>query len=322
MQFNWVDGIIFLVVLYYAIDGWERGFVSFLSKTFAFLLSLLLAVRFHPIVGAFLVEKLGFAPVWKNVLGYLFIAIPSEVMIHVIIKRLFSWMPLRITTSVMNRLSGSFFAGANGLLILAFIFLLILSFPIRGTVKRDIRNSLIGSNLVFLSELYGGSMRSSLDSISQETLNFITVKPRSQERLELDVTLSSNQLSVDAQSEQYMIELINEEREKLGLSVLGVDENLTAIARKHSRDMFERRYFSHFSPEGHDVAYRAKQEGIVYTLIGENLAYTQDVTIAHAGFMNSEDHRENILNPAWSRVGIGSIDGDIYGKIFTQVFAN
>lgn len=322
MQFNWIDGIILLVVLYYAIEGWERGLVSLVRKTVAFLLSLWLAVRFHPIVGAFIIETFGFPPVWKDVLGYLAVSIPSEMLIDAMIKRSFFRMPLHVTQSIVNRLLGSFFSGANGLLILAFMFLMILSLPMRGTIKRDIKNSQIGSTLVFLSERYGGKIKSSLDTITQEALKFITIKPNSQERLNLDVTPESGQLTVDAVGEAQMVELVNQERVRQGLGPLRTEENLTSIARKHSRDMFERRYFSHYSPEGHDVGYRAKQDGIEYSLIGENLAYAPDVTTAHEGFMNSEGHRKNILDPAWSRIGIGVIDGDVYGKMFTQVFAN
>ncbi|MBI3342880.1 hypothetical protein HY032_01870 [Candidatus Gottesmanbacteria bacterium] len=167
---------------------------------------------------------------------------------------------------------------------------------------------------------YGGLTKPSLDFVTQEALKFVTIKPNSHERLHLDVAPSSYLLTVDHASEAQMIELVNGERTKVGLPVLRVEEKLVSIARDHSRDMFERRYFSHYSPEGHDVGYRARQEGVEYSLIGENLAYAPDVELAHSGFMNSEGHRSNILDPAWSRIGIGVIDADMYGKMFTQVF--
>lgn len=322
MQFNWIDWIIFFVVLYHLIDGWDRGLVSLFSNTIAFLVSLWVAIRFHAQVGGFLVQKFGLPQIWTNVLGYLVLAFPSEMMINSILEWPLLKVPQKIVGSVINKWFGSMFAVANALLFMTFLFLVILALPIRGTVKRDIKNSRIGSQLVVLSERFGGNVRSSLDSITREALKFVTIKPNSGERLDLDVAPEPNQLTVDAESEAQMVRLVNQERVKQGLRALRVEEKLTIVGRNHSRDMFERRYFSHYSPEGRDVGFRAREEGIEYSLIGENLAYAPDVEMAHAGFMNSEGHRKNILDSAWSRIGIGVIDGDVYGKMFTQVFAN
>ena len=322
MQFNWIDWIIFFVVLYHVIDGWDKGLMSLLSNTVAFFASLWIAIRFHTQVGGFLVTTLGLPQLWTSVLGYLVLAFPSEMMINSVFEWILYKIPKKIAGNIVNRWFGSLFAVINALLLLAFLLLIVLAIPIRGSVKRDIKNSLVGSKLVLLSEAYGGNVKSSLDSITQEALKFVTIKPTSQERLNLDVTPEQNQLTLDSDSETKMIKLVNAERAKLGLSALIAEEGLINIARSHSRDMFERRYFSHYSPEGHDVGYRAKREEITYALIGENLAYAPDVEMAHAGLMNSEGHRKNILDSAWSRIGIGVIDGDVYGKMFTQVFAN
>lgn len=322
MQFNWIDWIIFFVVLYHVIDGWDRGLVSLLSSTIAFLISLWVAIRFHAHVGGLLVATFGLPAIWTNVLGYLVLAFPSEILVITILERQLLTLPQKVIGSVINLWFGSVFAVANALLFLAFLLLVILAFPIRGTVKRDIKNSRIGSKLVLISERYAGSVKSSLDSISQEALKFITIKPNSGERLDLDVSPEAQQLTVDAVSEAQMVTLVNDERTKVGLSALRVEERMTGVARNHSRNMFERRYFSHYSTEGHDVGYRAKQGGVEYSLIGENLVYAPDVTTAHAGLMNSEGHRNNILDRAWTRIGIGVIDGDVYGKMFTQVFVN
>jgi len=322
MGFNWIDWIIFFVVLYHIIDGWDKGLMSLLSNTLAFLASLLIAIRFHTQVGGFIVQKFGLPQLWTNVVGYLVLAFPSEMMINSAFEWILYKVPKKAAGNIVNRWFGSVFAVMNALLLLAFLLLIVLAIPVRGSVKRDIKNSLVGSKLVLLSERYGGNVKSSLDSITQEALKFVTIKPTSQERLNLDVTPEQNQLTLDEGSEAKMVKLVNVERAKLGLSALIMEENLTNIARSHSRDMFERRYFSHYSPEGYDMGYRARGEEITFSLIGENLAYAPDVEMAHAGFMNSEGHRKNILDSAWSRIGIGVIDGDVYGKMFTQVFAN
>lgn len=322
MQYNWIDIIILIVILYHSLEGGERGFISIFSNTVAFFVSLWIAVRFHKDVGAMFVSIFHFPAAWTNVVGYLVLAFPSEVMINSFLVHPLHRIPKHIIGSAVNKWLGSLFAVANGLLFFSFLLLVILALPIRGSIKHDIKNSRIASMIVLLSERFGGNVQSSLDSITREALKFITIKPQSKEQLTLDVFPDASQLTGDPISESQMIDLVNQEREKQGLAVLYIDENLTGIARGHSRDMFQRRYFSHFSPEGHDVSFRAKEAGLSYSLIGENLAYAQDVTMAHTGLMNSEGHRKNILDPAWIRIGIGVIDGDVYGKIFTQVFAN
>ncbi len=60
--------------------------------------------------------------------------------------------------------------------------------------------------------------------------------------------------------------------------------------------------------------------GISYRAAGENLAGAPTVERAHTSLMNSSGHRANILNPRYTHVGIGIVDGGPYGKMFTQMF--
>ena len=67
---------------------------------------------------------------------------------------------------------------------------------------------------------------------------------------------------------------------------------------------------------------RMKKHKIRFLAAGENLALGQTLNICHRGLMNSPGHRANILNPAFGRVGIGILDGGIYGLMITQSFRN
>lgn len=322
MQFNWIDWTIFFVVLYHVIDGWGKGVLAIVGNTFAFLVSFWVAVRFHAGVGGLVVGMFRLPVAWGNVLGYILLAMPTEMLFISLIERQLSKAPSEVTRSWFSRIFGSFFAVVNALIFIAFFLLVVLALPIRGTIRRDIKDSLVGHKLVVLANQYGGSVRSSFDSIAEEALKFVTIKPESQERIALNVNPSSDELSVDTTSENNMVALVNEEREKAGLLPFQVDDLLVTVARDHSLDMFNRRYFSHVSPEGQDVSYRARRQKVVYKIIGENLAFAPDGESAHAGLINSDLHRKNILDPTFTRIGIGVIDGDVYGKLFTQVFAN
>jgi uncharacterized protein YkwD len=129
-------------------------------------------------------------------------------------------------------------------------------------------------------------------------------------------------LQVDEGAEQAMFVLVNKEREAKGLKVLLWDPTIVPVARAHSKDMFVRSYFSHINPDGKTPFERMTAGGVEYLLAGENLAYAPTVEIAHKGLMNSPGHRENILRPEFGRIGIGVVDGGIYGKMFTQEFAD
>ena len=65
-------------------------------------------------------------------------------------------------------------------------------------------------------------------------------------------------------------------------------------------------YFDHFDPEGHSPGYRMTQQGVSWTYNGENIAYGYDSAgDVMDGWMGSEGHRDNILHPIFTHIGIG-----------------
>lgn len=120
--------------------------------------------------------------------------------------------------------------------------------------------------------------------------------------------------------EQQMVNLVNQERMKAGLKPLTVDMRLTKLARMKSRDMINKKYFGHQSPTYGSPFDMMKREGIAYRTAGENLAGASTVIRAHELLMQSAGHRKNILNPAFTHIGIGIIKGGPYGTMFTQMF--
>jgi uncharacterized protein YkwD len=86
--------------------------------------------------------------------------------------------------------------------------------------------------------------------------------------------------------------------------------------------MFAKGYFAHVNLEDEDPFDRMRNEKVRFLRAGENLALAQTLTIAHNGLMNSPGHRANILQPGFGRVGIGILDGGIYGLMITQNFRN
>lgn len=116
--------------------------------------------------------------------------------------------------------------------------------------------------------------------------------------------------------ERYMFDLVNKERASRGLGAFSFDDSLANVGRAHCKDMVDRGYFSHDTPEGVSPFSRIDQAGIGYSFAGENLALAPNVDMAMGGLMGSEGHKNNILSPNFGRIGIG-----IYGDKFCQEFA-
>jgi uncharacterized protein YkwD/uncharacterized membrane protein required for colicin V production len=122
-------------------------------------------------------------------------------------------------------------------------------------------------------------------------------------------------------NESEIMDLVNQERLERGLNPLEFDPSLVPVARSHSQEMLEMGYFSHVSPNTGTLGDRLNAAGVQYLSAGENLAYAPTVGVAHRGLMQSDGHRENILDPSWERMGVGVLSAPDGTIMVTQLFA-
>ncbi len=322
MVVNWLDAVIVVVVMYFLYEGWRQGFVYLGTSFFSFLLSLWLAVSLHIPVSKFLTEKFGIPQIWTTVIAYVCVAFVAQMVLSEALSLLASRISKKIIKHPINQWLGALVSVVNGLVLLTFFLLVLLAVPIRGTVKNDIQGSILAKNLIRLTQQYAPPINTSVEEAVSQAKKFLTVPPESRENIALDVSPSPESLRVDEESEKMMRDLVNQERAKIGLSPLFIDTKMVNVARDYSRDMFTRRFFSHVSPDGEDASDRLAHGGVVFVHAGENLAYAPDVTTAHDGLMKSDGHRVNILDRRYRRIGIGVIDAGVYGKMFTQLYAD
>lgn len=120
--------------------------------------------------------------------------------------------------------------------------------------------------------------------------------------------------------EQQIVELINQERAQKNLPPLTVDMEVTKVARIKAQDMIDNNYFSHNSPTYGSPFDMLKSFGIKYIHAGENLAGNPSISGAHKALMNSQGHRENILNSNFTHIGIGVNKSSKYGNIIVELF--
>lgn len=129
-----------------------------------------------------------------------------------------------------------------------------------------------------------------------------------------------------SREELRFVELVNEERAGQGLNKLTIDPMLVKVARAHSKEMAEKRYFSHTSPTPGLTSpldrYLAMAPRPSWALIGENLFYCSivSVDIGHKALMDSEGHRANILEARYETIGIGEYRASNGYYYVTQMF--
>jgi uncharacterized YkwD family protein len=123
-----------------------------------------------------------------------------------------------------------------------------------------------------------------------------------------------------AADENLILKQVNTERANAGLAPLTIDMRLVQTARAKSQDMIDNGYFDHNSPDLGSPFDQMKRAGISYNHAGENIAGNSSAVRAMEDWMNSPGHRANILNPDFTHIGIGVVDGGPYGKMLTQHF--
>jgi uncharacterized protein YkwD len=120
------------------------------------------------------------------------------------------------------------------------------------------------------------------------------------------VTSSSPQVAAVVAST--LVDLANTDRTQNGLPGLKADDEAA------------KSYFAHTSPDGQDPWYWFAQAGYHFTYAGENLAvYFSDSDAVNTAWMNSPEHRANILNDHFTEIGIATAQGMYQGQETTFV---
>jgi uncharacterized protein YkwD len=141
--------------------------------------------------------------------------------------------------------------------------------------------------------------------------------------------------------EMQIVDLTNAARTQAGVRPLMVDLRLCTAARSHCQEMLALHYFDHESPTpGYTrPSDRVTREGAhEYDVVGENIARLDGYATSNdeprsraalarrmvVGWLNSPDHRDNMLRPQFSTLGVGvAMDGNrvMAGQVFGQLAA-
>jgi uncharacterized YkwD family protein len=113
-----------------------------------------------------------------------------------------------------------------------------------------------------------------------------------------------------SQFAQEVVTLVNKERAKVGAKPLTMDAALSNMALDKAKDMYNNKYFDHNSPTYGSPFDMMDSYGISYRAAGENIAKGQRTPqeVMNA-WMNSAGHKKNILDPNFTKIGVGYYQG-------------
>jgi uncharacterized protein YkwD len=120
--------------------------------------------------------------------------------------------------------------------------------------------------------------------------------------------------------EDRLLDLINAERWAQGLDTLSTHATLTQVAEAHSQDMVGRNFFSHTNPDGLGPGERLDNAGYEWQGWGETLGTEATPVTMFNSWMKDPPHRDILLNPGYSEVGIGYVAGGTHKHYWTAIF--
>lgn len=116
-----------------------------------------------------------------------------------------------------------------------------------------------------------------------------------------------------------VVRLVNAERAKAGLSAVTLDQEIASAALIRAKEI--ETSFSHTRPDGRSFSSVLTDNGIRFSGAGENIAWGQvSPEKVMEAWMNSEGHRANILNPKFTKIGVGHYQNSNGRNYWVQLF--
>jgi len=321
---QYLDIFMYVFMLYFIYLGWKKGAIFQIFYLFSLLIAVSISFRYSDEIGTYISSWLNSNLQLSEVFG--------GVIIFVAILTLASFLHNLLNNLIKTSDLGSKALGAaisllvsNLILTLIFTGLNILNLPAL------FENSVKDSNLVNFYVSPDGSPQQTLEVIIGTDLlkvvnriNYLTGKSSvvidDDGCLEIPRYNESNlQSRQDFSIEIY--NLLSLERQNENVDGLELNQILSNVAQAYAYEMYLGGFWCHQNPNnGENVNERLSKAGFPFTNVGENLAIASTIRSGHQSFMQSESHRNTILDNEFRRVGIGVVSGPI-GLIIVQVFS-
>lgn len=323
---TWIDLISVILIAVYFLVGWGQGFWRVVISFSAFWVGVLGAALSYALMAQSLALWFELTPAMANTIGFwlnfLILKYFTFFLLQHLVEKYLKQHSQEKGADRLRQIAGAPVGALYAATTMIFFLAIFLAMSLPSLASEEIERSNLGKAAEWTVNHTGGRLQTIFGGTWRE-VNFALqtlMTPPSGEKNELPFKVLDPQPRVDL--EEAMLAKINTERTARNLKPLKMHERARAVARQYGAYLFAQGIFSHTDLAGRGPAERMQAAGITYTMAGENLALNATLDGAHQGLMESKGHRENILYPFFTRVGIGVIDGGEYGIIFVQEFLN
>jgi uncharacterized protein YkwD len=322
---EYIELFVYIFIVFFVINGWKKGFFLQFFYLMVLLISISLSFRYSDQVGSYISSwfnsNIQLSEIFGGVLIFITVLTVSSFFQNFLANN-------QKHRDVGNKLLGGFVSLLVSNLILTLIFTItsIISVP------QFFEDTLENSNLVSFYTDTSGTPQQALELITGTDLIKVVSRIKDltgkssvvvgeQGCIEIPKYSLSN-LSNNNEQKNELYELLLTERSNQNLAPLELSEKLSNIALNYAYVMYQDGFWCHKNPKnGELVGDRLSKQGFPYIDIGENLALSSSVRSGHISLMNSESHKNTILDNEFKRVGIGIVSGPL-GLIIVQIFSS
>ena len=322
---EYIELFVYIFIVFFVINGWKKGFLLQFFYLMVLLISISLSFRYSDQVGSYISSwfnsNIQLSEIFGGVLIFITVLTVSSFFHNFLANN-------QKQRDVGNKLLGGFVSLLVSNLILTLIFTItsIISVP------QFFEDTLENSNLVSFYTDTSGTPQQALELITGTDLIKVVSRIKDltgkssvvvgeQGCIEIPKYSLSN-LSNNNEQKDELYALLLIERNNQNLVPLELSETLSEIALNYAYVMYQDGFWCHKNPKnGELVGDRLSKQGFPYIDIGENLALSSSVRSGHISLMNSESHKNTILDNEFKRVGIGIVSGPL-GLIIVQIFSS
>ena len=322
---EYIELFVYIFIVFFVINGWKKGFLLQFFYLMVLLISIALSFRYSDQVGSYISSwfnsNIQLSEIFGGVLIFITVLTVSSFFQNFLVNN-------KKQRDVGNKLLGGFVSLLVSNLILTLIFTItsIISVP------QFFEDTIENSNLVSFYTDTSGTPQQALELITGTDLIKVVSRIKDltgkssvvvgeQGCIEIPKYSLSN-LSNNNEQKDELYALLLTERSNQNLAPLELSEKLSVIALNYAYTMYQDGFWCHKNPKnGELVGDRLSKQGFPYIDIGENLALSSSVRSGHISLMNSESHKNTILDNEFKRVGIGIVSGPL-GLIIVQIFSS
>ena len=322
---EYIELFVYIFIVFFVINGWKNGFLLQFFYLMVLLISIALSFRYSDQVGSYISSwfnsNIQLSEIFGGVLIFITVLTVSSFFQNFLANN-------KKQRDVGNKILGGFVSLLVSNLILTLIFTITSIFSVPQFFEDTIENS----NLVSFYTDTSGTPQQALELITGTDLIKVVSRIKDltgkssvvvceQGCIEIPKYSLSNLLNNNEQKDE-LYALLLTERSKQNLAPLELSEKLSDIALNYAYTMYQDGFWCHKNPKnGELVGDRLSKQGFPYIDIGENLALSSSVRSGHISLMNSESHKNTILDNEFKRVGIGIVSGPL-GLIIVQIFSS